>query len=188
MESKGIVDQINHDYKQRLLFMNPATELIKQNQSLAAAMLQQSMAQGQTPFLTVTSDSMAPLLKTGDQIGLEPTAVSQLRPGDIITLAPKGDILTHRFWSLEMGQIRTRGDRLLLFDPLWPPDCLLGRVIVRRRNGRSLSFTSGRGQRLNRHLARLTQIENRLIPNKSLVRLFHRAVLVWARFIIAITD
>ncbi len=160
--------------------MKAASPLTEQNKSLAAAMLRQSLTQGQTPFLTVSSASMTPLLKTGDQIGLEPATLSQLQPGDIITLAPEGDLLTHRFWGLENGQLRTRGDRLLLFDPLWPADCLLGRVSVRRRNGRSLSFTSGQGQRLNKHLARLSQIENQLMPNKWLVRLWHRALFIWA--------
>ncbi len=151
-------------------------------------MLRQSMAQGEMPFLTISSGSMAPLLKIGDQIGLEPIAPSRLSLGDIVTVAPEGDLLTHRFWGMKDGQLRTRGDRPLLFDPLWPPDCLLGRVVVRKRNGRTLSFTSGRGKRLNRHLAWLIMTESHFLNKKWLLRLIHRANFVWASFIVAITQ
>ena len=148
--------------------------------ALIADMLRQSLEQGDTPFLTISSDSMAPLLKTGDQVGLEPVEPFQLNPGDIITLAPEGDLLTHRFWGMGNGCLRTRGDRPLVFDPLWTSDCLLGRVIVRKRNGRSLSFTSGWGQRLNRHLAWLIKLENKLYQHNWLIRILHRGNFIWA--------
>jgi len=143
-------------------------------------LLRQSMAQGQTPFLTVSSSSMTPLLRTGDQIGLEPITPQHLRVGDIVTLVNEADLLTHRFWGWENGRLRTRGDRPLQFDPLWLPDKLLGRVVVPRRSGRSFSLTSGRGQRLNCHLSQLVLVEGRLMGQKWAVRLIHRANFVWA--------
>lgn len=143
-------------------------------------MLRESLAQGNMPFLTIGSGSMAPLLKAGDQIGLEAVEALQLEAGDIVTLAAEGDLLTHRFWGWEDGRFRTRGDRMIVFDPLWPPDCLLGRVAERRRNGRILTITSGRGQRLNRHLARLIMTESHFLDRKCLIRLIHRANFAWA--------
>lgn len=150
---------------------------------IIANMLRQGLAQGQTPFLTISSDSMAPLLKSGDQVGLETAEISHLHPGDIITLVTEADLLTHRFWGLTEGQLRTRGDRSLLYDPLWSPDCLLGRVIVRRRNGRSLPLDSGRGKRLHRHLAWLVMAESYFLDKKWLVHFLHRAIYIWASII-----
>ncbi|MCP4426219.1 MAG: hypothetical protein GY803_17145 [Chloroflexi bacterium] len=154
--------------------------------SLIVDMLRQSLEQDEMPFLTISSGSMAPLLKTGDQVGLEAAEAARLKPGDIVTLATERDLLTHRFWGWEDGRLRTRGDRPILFDPLWPPDCLLGKVVMRKRNGRSLSLTSGWGKRLNRHLARLIIAEVHFLDKKWLIRLIHRANFIWASFVAAI--
>ncbi len=162
--------------------------MINTNTSIIAEMLREGLARGDMPFLTISSGSMAPLLKAGDQVGLEAVDPLQLDAGDIVTLAPEGDLLTHRFWGWEGSRLRTRGDRLLMIDPLWPPDCLLGRVIVRQRNGRTLSFTSGKGQRLNRHLARLNLSESHFLNKKWLIRLIHRANFAWASLIVWVTD
>lgn len=167
------------------------------NTPLIVDILRQSMAVGQTPFLTISSDSMAPLLKTGDLVGLAPVEKDQLAVGDIITLVQGDHLLTHRFWGIDdQGRPFTRGDRPFTPDKPDKADQLLGRVIIRRRHDRELSLQIGVGRRLNRRLAWLVRVESYLLtghapspdvppmpPKKQrtlLVRLVRRAFFTWA--------
>lgn len=125
------------------------------------------MQQGHHPGLTLDSDSMAPLLRCGDQIFLEPVAYTQLRPGDVITVLKQSQFLTHRYWgTIRKGNsvfLITRGDRPLIFDPLWPASSLVGRVVACHRRGRRLNLKEGPGARLNRRLAGLAMAELRWV-------------------------
>lgn len=131
--------------------------------SILAEMLRESLRQGQTPRLTVSSNSMAPLLRRDDQITLEAVTVGALRIGDIITVASVSQVMTHRFWGVtdDSGQVclLTRGDRPLVFDAPWPAEALIGRVNGRLRHNRHLSLGAGPGCWLNRQLCRLAQRE-----------------------------
>ena len=154
--------------------------------SVLAELLRQSLAQGHTPFLAISSASMAPLLKTGDQVGLETVTAERLRPGNIITIADRDDLLTHRYWGLVGEQLQTRGDRSLTFDPLWPTQQLLGRIVLRRRHGKTLSLATGPGLWLNRHLAWLMRAESRFARRKQLRRLVRRVIYLWSSLVVAI--
>jgi len=152
------------------------------NAAALADVLRMSIEQGHQPTLTVTSNSMMPLLMRGDQVTLTAVPPTGPRPGDVITfLSLSGqDLMTHRFWQTVMQDGRpyfqTRGDRPLQFDPLLPPEQVIGRVEQRQRNGRILTISSGAGAKLNHHLARLAQWEQNNRPN----RLIRRILLAWA--------
>ena len=119
--------------------------------TLLAEMLRESIKQGTTPSLAVTSNSMSPLLRSGDHVGLQELVPSKAQPGQIITFSNTGqdDLITHRIAGivLENGEakIATLGDRTLLFDVPVAPEDVVGQVIWRRRNGRTLNLMSGRG-------------------------------------------
>lgn len=134
-----------------------------------ADLLRQSLAQGQHPLLTITSNSMLPLLRRGDQVRLEAVTLAQLQPGDIITTVQPTYLLTHRFWggNTDTGSLRlyTRGDRSWQFDPPADSANLLGRVQGRCRGVRCLSLQTGRGQQLNRQLTRLAAWEWRWLTH-----------------------
>jgi hypothetical protein len=134
---------------------------------------------------------MTPLLRTGDQVGLEAAASDQLEIGDIITLEQEDHLLTHRFWGWDgNGRLQTRGDRLLAFDAPTATEQLLGRLVTRRRAGKELALTSGPGHRLHRHLIWLFKTESRLLnlplaakkQRRLLVRLIHKKFYLWAKF------
>lgn len=129
---------------------------------MLAELLRESMARGDQPALTLTSDSMAPLLRTGDQIRIAPAAVDALQPGDIVTFIDDSDavqLMTHRFWGsvrqADQTLIVTRGDRPLWFDRPFGAGRLVGRAVARLRDGRELRLDTGSGARLNRRLAGL---------------------------------
>lgn len=129
---------------------------------MLAELLRESMARGDQPALTLTSDSMAPLLRTGDQIRIAPAAVDGLQPGDIVTFIDDSDavqLMTHRFWGsvrqADQTLIVTRGDRPLWFDRPFMAGRLVGRAVARLRHGRELRLDTGSGGWLNRRLAGL---------------------------------
>lgn len=131
-----------------------------------AELLRYSLQQGQQPFVTITSDSMAPLLRRGDQVQIEAAPWQALQPGDVVLVQAAVDLLTHRYWgSAPQEQIvwlLLRGDRPLDFDGLLPASHLIGRVIGRRRQHHLLDLQQGAGRWLNRHLAHLSRFEIRL--------------------------
>ncbi|MCA9949732.1 MAG: S24/S26 family peptidase [Anaerolineales bacterium] len=136
------------------------------NSTVLAAMLRESMQNGQKPNLTLTSNSMSPLLKSGDQVAIQSISNTQLQTGDIITIVDTRDttqLLTHRYWGTscdsENEHLITRGDRPLFFDPPISAEKIVGIVILRRRDGRILNLQDGKGQWLNQQLTRLAALE-----------------------------
>lgn len=136
------------------------------------------------PFLEVSSNSMAPLLRRGDSVGLAMALPQQLQHGDLITFVENGHFTTHRYWGNTAEQMLTRGDRSATFDQPWTAASLVGRVVVRRRGSRSLLLDSGPGGRLSRFHYFLARCERRLLqvplPARLVRRLFHALALLVA--------
>ena len=171
------------------------------NPSTLNDMLRDSLKQGQHPRLTVTSNSMAPLFKAGDQVILEAIQPEQLQANDIVTISdpsPSGQsLLTHRIWAIRDNVILTRGDHALVFDKLYSPEVILGRVVGRTRQQRTLSFKTGLGQWLDHYLTALAHQEYRWLTGSQEVpftefepltfntrtKLVHRLFYGWAIFI-----
>jgi signal peptidase I len=168
-------------------------------------MIQDSLAQGQHPRLTVSSNSMAPLIRQADQIILEAVQPEQLTPGDIITLADGPQFLTHRIWAIDRSgpdpSILTRGDRPLAFDRRHELQAVVGRVMGRTRGRRTLSFQAGAGRWLQAYLWRVVRWEyerltgSQEVPNAAIesvpqngrTKLFRRLVYGWALLLTKIT-
>jgi hypothetical protein len=131
--------------------------------ALIADLLRDSMDKGQNPFLNVISDSMAPLVNSGDQVQIAPILFDRLHRGDVVVLTGLTELLTHRFWGLigdhGNANLITKGDRPQHFDPPHSADTLVGLVVARRRGGRLLHLKSGLGAWLNRQLTRLAALD-----------------------------
>lgn len=134
--------------------------------ALLADLLRQAMNEGKSPFLTVISNSMSPIIRRGDQIRLGPTTAEALRPGDIIVFLGPANLITHRYWGCYDESSKTclvtKGDRPQHFDQPFPQVNLVGQVIGRRRKQRLMNFSAGAGKWLNNHLAALAKFEIRL--------------------------
>jgi hypothetical protein len=137
--------------------------------ALLAEMLREALNKGNFPYLTIVSNSMSPLIRRSDQIQLAPIALEQLSPGDIIVFEGPSNLITHRFWGImletEQTQLVTRGDRPQHFDKPVNSAKLIGRVICRRRQNKSLNLSQGTGKWLNSHLANLARLEIRLFAS-----------------------
>ena len=163
------------------------------NTPQVADLLRYSLQQGQQPFVTITSGSMAPLLRRGDQVQVEAATWQALQPGDVVLVQAAVDLLTHRYWGSvqqeESVWLLLRGDRPLDFDGLLPASNLIGRVIRRRRQRHLLHLQHGAGGWLNRHLALLSRCEIRLLGpttathlrrRQGAARIIRQALYAWA--------
>jgi len=166
-----------------------------------AELLREGLANGRRPHLTITSNSMSPLLRSGDQIILDNSPLSQLEPGDIISVDCHRYILTHRFWRKDNANIITRGDRPLQFDPPNPEEKYIGQAIIRKRNEKYLNIQRGFGKWLNKHLFWLAKMEHRLClyidqqSDSALAPLYdrwqaqlHRFLQLWGQFMTFFID
>ena len=143
-------------------------------------MLCQSLQEGVRPFLTVTSNSMFPLIRRGDEIQLAQADQNELDLGDIIVVEDDGGFLAHRYWSSFSSDgdnyLVLRGDRLKTFDPPYSASQFIGRVVARRRNNLILDLSHGIGRQLNTQLGRIAALTvpppspPSIEPTASLVR------------------
>ncbi|HRQ39032.1 MAG TPA: hypothetical protein PLD25_14075 [Chloroflexota bacterium] len=134
------------------------------------ALLQENLQAGGQAMLSVTSNSMSPLIRRGDQVMIV-ALTRPLLPGDIITFQTDAGLWTHRFWGYVPGTdpplLLTRGDKPVVFDPPLPAANVLGLVIMRQHHGRWLHLHQGRGLWLNRHLTRLAAWDNRVLTGSA---------------------
>lgn len=135
-------------------------------QTSLADMLRQALSEGTQAQLTLSSDSMAPLLCQGDRLLLKSVQVDQLQPGDIVVVADSDGLLVHRFWGYHgpprSVELVLRGDSLAYFDRPVPATDLVGIVVARLRSGRVLALDRPAGRQLDQRLRRAAQLENRL--------------------------
>lgn len=126
-------------------------------------LLRESLATGRPASLTVTSGSMRPLLHEGDQIELITVHLETLTSGDIIVFDSGRALFTHRLRHITQQNgrtyLRTRGDRLIHYDPPFTTDALLGRVTSRTRHGRTTPLTPHNRQ--HQRLRQLATLEER---------------------------
>ncbi|MDX1615363.1 MAG: S24/S26 family peptidase [Candidatus Promineifilaceae bacterium] len=129
--------------------------------------LRLTLQQGGRPFVRVTSNSMAPLLKKGDFAQIAAVDVTDLHDDDIVVFAHQESLISHRLWrrvGAANETLLTRGDRLDHFDPPHSTKDVLGRVIARRRDGRILNIQHGIGRQARKMTGHLARFELRLAP------------------------
>ena len=130
-----------------------------------------SLREGKNPFVTVTSNSMAPMIRTGDELQIASAAVSDLMPGDIIALNTGDGMLAHRYWNLIQGGdtdlLLTRADSSVEFDPPFELTDYIGLIIARRRGESLLSLHEFPGRWFNRAIFQLLKFDHRFDEPKS---------------------
>ena len=107
--------------------------------------------------LRVTSDSMAPLLRPGDQVVVQPLPEHSLQDGDLVVVRPASpDALpvTHRLVRRSSQGWYTKGDSSLYLDGLLAEKDILGRVLAVERQGKRLDLQSRRWRLANGWLGR----------------------------------
>ncbi len=132
---------------------------VEHNKAVEAA-VRGGLAAGQGVLPVVASESMSPLIRSGDRVRVGRAEPQALRPGDIVLFASDdGAMVTHRYiGSARVADetfLHTKGDRSLVLDPPWPAAGLLGRVEGVLRGTEELDISRGRGYLVHRLLSRL---------------------------------
>lgn len=129
-------------------------------------LVRQQVVAGQTYRFQITTGSMLPYLAPGDAVDVEPVAVADLRPGEIVLVGAGEVFLVHRLEEIAFGadglRLLTRGDRNLVRDPPWAAAELVGRVARRHRQGQERDVRQGWGYWSCRTAGRLSRLERRL--------------------------
>jgi len=86
--------------------------------------------------LRVSGRSMLPTLRPGDEVVVHPVTAEALAPGDWVVVRNAQGAFLHRYLGQRRGRILTKGDGHMGFDPPWPSDAVLGRVVEAQRDGR----------------------------------------------------
>lgn len=102
--------------------------------------------------LRVRGHSMAPLLRSGDVVWVEPVAPSALRRGDLVVVQRQGAWITHRLIARRGDRWYTKGDGLCHPDPAVPGEAILGRVIAIERDGSRIELRQRRWRVIHRIL------------------------------------
>jgi len=82
----------------------------------------------------VCGSSMAPTLRRGDRITVMP--VDKYRLGEIILFAWHGKYIIHRVMAILPGRLITKGDASPRLDPAVFTRNILGKAVIRERNGK----------------------------------------------------
>lgn len=129
-----------------------------------AEIVRRSLDEGQQPYFQITSDSMSPLIRKGDDVQISHQGVDQMTVGDIVVVADDTGLLTHRLWLVYsihgIPHVLLRGDRLQAYDLPYQASQIIGQVIARRRGHQMLDLTGGIGRVLNSWLFRFASVAN----------------------------
>lgn len=108
---------------------------MKRRHTAVVASLRQALAEDVPIWMRVTSDSMAPLFWSGDQLQVVEVSPEALQVGDVLVLDEGHNFLTHRLRHIEReaGLLYTRGDRSLWYDAPFGVGQVLGRVTAVRQ-------------------------------------------------------
>jgi signal peptidase I len=157
---------------------------------------------GRTHKISIQGRSMLPFIQDGDEL-LIVTGIDNLRRGDVILFRQGGQLFAHRVLARndEAGSpvFLTKGDNVLLTDPLVSAQQVLGRVTMITRGRRQIRLDTPARHRLGRLIAmlmlawswtfaRARRLKLRLgLPqNSRLTRWLNRSARLWLRLLLKI--
>ena len=121
-------------------------------------LLKEQINRGEKIQFKVTSKSMRPLIRVGDEVIVDKIIPSTLQPGEIILFERGNVFCTHRFIRRIKKNNRisfvTKGDNLARFDPPITENVILGKVVTIKHNSKRIDLTSSTYNLLNKTLAK----------------------------------
>ncbi len=100
--------------------------------------------------LRVRGASMAPTLRPGDVVMVEPITDAALRLGDWVLVRGERENYLHRYVGRRADRVLTKGDAHRRLDPPWPPAAIRGRVTAAYRDDACYYRRAPRRQRRER--------------------------------------
>ena len=112
--------------------------------------------------LTVTSDSMRPLLRAGDVVVVQPIEPRALQPGDVVVAQRNGEWITHRLVAIDERGWHTHGDNTRYADEAAGADEIVGRVIAIERGDQTIDLQQPRWRAIDRRINRVQRVQLRI--------------------------
>jgi signal peptidase I len=112
--------------------------------------------------LTITSDSMRPLLRTGDVVVVQPIDPLTLQPGEVIVVQRGGEWITHRLVAMDERGWHTHGDNTTYADEAARADQIVGRVSAIERGGQTIDLQQPRWRAIDCRINRVQRLQLRL--------------------------
>ena len=112
--------------------------------------------------LTVISDSMWPLLRTGDTILVQPCEPAAIRVDEVVVVRRGAELITHRLLAIDDEHWITCGDNAILVDAAVPSAACLGRVIAIEAGDQPIDFVQARWAQLNHRLGQIGRVHRRI--------------------------
>ena len=113
--------------------------------------------------LTVTSDSMRPLLRVGDVVVVQPADPHILQPGVVVVVQRGSQWTTHRLVAVDGHGLHTHGDNTRFADEPVSTDQLVGRVIAIERTDEIIDLQQPRWQVIDRRINRVQRLQLRVL-------------------------
>jgi signal peptidase I len=112
--------------------------------------------------LTVTSDSMRPLLRAGDRVVVQPIDPQALQPGDVIVVERGDEWITHRLVTVDEHGWHTHGDNTRYGDEAASAAQIVGRVSAIERNNQTIDLRQPRWRMIDRRINRVQRVQLRV--------------------------
>jgi signal peptidase I len=113
--------------------------------------------------LTVTSDSMRPLLRAGDSVVVRPIDPYALRPGEVIVAQRGGEWITHRLVVVDERGWHMHGDNTRYGDEVASASEIVGRVIAIERGAQTIDLQQARWHVIGRRINRVQRVQLQLL-------------------------
>jgi len=109
--------------------------------------------------LTVTGDSMRPLLRAGDGVIVQPIDPYALRPGNVVVAQRGGEWITHRLVAVDKRGWHMHGDNTRYGDEAASATEIVGRVIAIERGAHTIDLQQPRWHAIGRRINRVQRVQ-----------------------------
>ncbi len=113
--------------------------------------------------LRVSSDSMRPLLRMGDEVIVQRVDPHTLQPGDVLVMQRGGDWITHRLVAVDEHGWHTHGDNTRYADEPASAAEIIGRVIAIERETQTIDLRQPHWRTIDRRINRVQRFQLRVL-------------------------
>ncbi len=145
--------------------LSPADDKVKSGPDYRAAAQQAALSaleDGALLRVRVTSNSMSPWMRRGEEVRVQPCAPQEISPGDVLVIHQDGVWITHRLIRATQQGLTLKGDASPRRDPPRPARSLVGRVTGLWQEETFQDWTRPPWREIQRRAARWSLLHARL--------------------------
>ena len=113
--------------------------------------------------LRVTSDSMRPLLRTGDEAIVQRVDPHTLQPGDVLVVQRGNEWITHRLVTIDDRGWHTHGDNTRYADEPASAAQIVGRVIAIEHGTQTIDLQQPHWRTIDRRINQVQRLQLRVL-------------------------